>query len=103
MTETVATRDANKAVIRPGGDIVASSADELRGVMRAMAGEGVDQIVVDLSNVHMVDSRGIGLLVAAHNTMRKANGRLEVIHASREILDMMRTMRIHQHFSITGD
>ena len=37
---------------------------------------------IDFSDVQMVDSTGLGLLISAHNSMRKVGGRLAVIHAS---------------------
>jgi hypothetical protein len=39
-------------------------------------------------------------LIAAHNSIRKLGGRLSVIHASREIVDLLHTMRIHRHISV---
>jgi anti-anti-sigma regulatory factor len=50
----------------------------------------------------MVDSTGLGLLISAHNSISKTGGKLAVIHASKEILDLFRSMRIHQHFSVSG-
>ena len=98
------TREDNKAVVRPAGDSIgAASIPELRSKMRAMVEEGVRELVVDLTDILMVDSSGIGLLISAHNSLRKAGGRLEVIHASAEVLELFRTMRIHQHFSVTGN
>lgn len=98
------TREDDKAVIKPTGeDIVASSIPELRSKMRGAVEEGVRQLVVDLVNVRMVDSMGIGLLISAHNSLRKLGGRLAVVHASRDILDLFQMMRIHQHFSVSGD
>ena len=100
----VVTREENKAVIRPAGDsIVAASVPELRARMRGMVDEGVRDLVVDLTDVQMVDSSGIGLLISAYNSLKKVGGQMAVVHASRDILDLFRTMRMHQHFSITGD
>ena len=96
------TRDENKVVIRPAGtDIVADSVPELRSKMREVVGEGIRELVVDLTNVEMVDSTGIGLLISAHNSLRKLGGTLAVIHASPEILELFQSMRIHQHFSVS--
>ena len=101
---TVVTREGNKAVLRPGGeDLVAASLPELRSKMRAAVAEGVRELVVDLSDVRMVDSSGIGLLISAYNSLRKVGGRLAVIHASSEILELFQTMRMHQHFSVSGE
>ena len=58
---------------------------------------------MDLSDVLMVDSCGIGLLIAAHNSLKKVGGRLAVIHASVDTLELFQTMRMHQHFSVSGN
>jgi len=98
------SREDNKVVMRPTGmDIVAASVPELRSTMRGVVDEGVRELIVDLTNVQMVDSSGIGLLISAHNSLHKLGGRLAVIHASKDIMDLFHTMRIHQHFSVTGD
>jgi anti-sigma B factor antagonist len=98
------TREENKALVRPGSDdIVAASVPELRTKMRAIVEAGVREMVVDLAGVHMVDSSGIGLLISAYNSLRKVGGRLVVIHASKDIMELFQTMRMHQHFSISGN
>jgi anti-sigma B factor antagonist len=103
MTETIAERDGTRAVIRAAGDVVAASIGELRQLMQELAANGVREMVVDLTNTRMMDSRGIGLLISAYNTMQKAGGQFAVTHASQEIFDLLRTMRIHQHFIISND
>jgi anti-anti-sigma factor len=82
---------------------VAASIPELRLKMREIVAEGVEELVIDLADVQMVDSSGIGLLISAFNSQRKVGGRLAVIHASTEILELFRTMRMHQHFSVSGN
>ena len=97
------TRDDNKAVFEPTGqDVVAASVPELRSKMREVVAEGIRELVVDLANVQMVDSTGIGLLISAHNSLRKLGGKLAVIHASPDILELFQTMRMHKHFSVSG-
>jgi anti-anti-sigma factor len=98
------TREDSRTVIRPTGeDVVAAWVPEFRSKMRGEIAEGTRELVLDLANVHMVDSSGIGLLIAAHNSLHKLGGRLAVIHASEEILILFQTMRIHQHFSVSGE
>ena len=100
----VVTLEDDKAVLRPAGnEIVAASIPELRSKMRGIVAEGVRELVVDMTDVHMVDSSGIGLLISAYNSLSKVGGRLAVIHASAEILELFQTMRMHQHFSVSGD
>ena len=100
----VVTREDKKTVVRPAGDnIVAATIPELRTKMREIVEEGVQELVVDLADVQMVDSSGIGLLISAYNSLRKVGGRLAVIHASAELLELFRTMRMHQHFTVSGN
>jgi len=99
----VVTRENNKAVVQPATDrIVAATLPELRQKMREIVDEGVRELVVDLDGVRMVDSSGIGLLMAAHNTMSKVGGELAVIRASADLLALFQAMRMHQYFTITG-
>jgi anti-sigma B factor antagonist len=100
----VVTREDKKAVVRPvEGDIVAASISELRSEMKAAVDQGVRELVIDLADVHMVDSSGIGLLISAYNSLRKVGGHLAVIHVSSELLELFQTMRMHQHFSVSGN
>ncbi len=99
-TEKVST-EIDIATIDPEGDLVAAKLPVLRSRLRAMVNLGILHLTMDLSGTNMVDSAGIGLLIAAHNSLKKAGGELTVIHASKDILDLFRTMRINQHFSVS--
>lgn len=97
------TRQQQEAIVRPEGNgIVAATSDELRSKLRGLIEDGVRRLALDLAEVVMVDSSGIGLLIAAHNSLRKAGGHMEVIHATPEILELFQSMRMHQHFPISG-
>lgn len=103
MTQTAITQVEDKGTVRPSADIVANSAADLRATFRRMVSDGVREITVDFSDVVMLDSAGIGLLVAVHNSLRKVSGHLRIIHASTEIIDLLRMMRIHQHIEVSGE
>jgi anti-anti-sigma factor len=101
---TLVTRKDNRAVVQPSGDtIVAAIIPELRAKLRGAVEEGVRDLVIDLAAVRMVDSSGLGLLIAAHNSLRKVGGQLAVINASTDLLELFRSMRMHQHFSVSGN
>jgi anti-anti-sigma factor len=103
MSQAIISREKDKAVVQPQGDIVAASVPQLRLAMRGMMGEGVRELVVDLSKVQMVDSSGLGLLISAHNSLQKVGGNLSVIRATQDILNLFQMMRIHQHFKVSGE
>ncbi|MEO8658916.1 MAG: STAS domain-containing protein [Bryobacteraceae bacterium] len=95
--------DSAGAILCPSGDVVADSETELRRRLRELVASGVRKLTIDLSNVQMMDSAGLGLLIAAHNSLSKSGGELTVIHATHDLLELFRTMRMHQHFSISGE
>jgi anti-anti-sigma factor len=98
-----ASYDSSVAIVQPEGDLVASRLPELRSRLREVVGSGVTHLTLDLSGAQAVDSAGIGLLISAHNSMKKAGGELTVIRASPDIMELFRTMRIHQRISISGN
>ena len=62
--------------------------------------EGVKKLVVDLNGVEMVDSVGIGVLVAAHNSISKNGGHMSLSNVSQDIYNLFKTMRLDQHFEV---
>ena len=53
-------------VLAPRGPIDVSRALELRDVLAPLVGEAGRRVLVDLSEVTLVDSSGIGIFVTAH-------------------------------------
>lgn len=103
MKTATATPGLGELVVRPGKDLVAASLEELRAALREAVVQRPALLTIDLSGVEMIDSTGIGLLIATHNSLRQRSGTLALIHASREILGLFRSLRLHQHFSISGE
>ncbi len=98
MTEI--TKEGNKIIVKPGRDIVASMVDTFKGELKNVLNDTPGGIVLDLSGVEMLDSMGIGVLVATHNSLKKNDGQLELINISTSILKLLKTMQLHKHFSI---
>jgi anti-anti-sigma factor len=103
MSKTTMIQDGECFVVKPPGDVVAATVPELRTVLRGALGEGARRLTIDLGNVEMLDSTGIGLLISAHNSMRKVGGQLAVIHATADILELFQAMRISQHLGVSGE
>jgi anti-anti-sigma factor len=89
-----------RAVLCPAGDIVASTTVALRQRIKDILAEHPGSLTIDLSRVELVDSVGIGLLIAAHNTLDKTGGQLALTNVKPELAALLRTMRLDKHFSI---
>lgn len=86
---------------RCGGDITATTEKEIRTALKNLIAGGATDLTVDLADVRMIDSIGIGLLIATHNSLGKAGGVLTLVNASQDLMDLFLNMRLNQHFTIT--
>lgn len=88
------------ATIAPKHDIVSTMVAEFKLELKDLVDKGIKNITIDLTNVEMMDSIGMGLLIAAYNSLNKRNGNLKLINATDDILNLLRTMRLDKHFEI---
>ena len=95
--------EEGRTIFCPTGDIVASGADALRSQLRDIMQEHPGPLAIDLTRVELVDSVGIGLLIAAHNTLAKTGQRLALTHVNEDLAGLLRTMRLDKHFAIETD
>ncbi len=102
MPEFKITQKDHNAGFVVGENLVASIVPEVRQEIKRLINEGVTTLVVDVAQVGLVDSTGIGCLVAAHNSLIQIGGCLEVVNASSDVLELFTSMRLDRHFSIKG-
>ena len=88
------------SVLQPSGDLVASTIEGFRRKVRSVLRNNPGSLVLDLSHVRMVDSVGLGVLIAAHNAFRKKGMKLAVANVSKDIFDLFAAMRLDRHFEI---
>ena len=93
-------REQDRATVRPGSDVVASMAGEFKSELKALLDQGVKDLTIDLGGVEMIDSVGLGVLIATHNSLRQAGGQLTVANPSADIQSLFRTMRLDRHFRV---
>ena len=96
------SREGDRVVITPQQDIVASVAGDLRTLLKEQIGQGCREMVLDLRQVEMIDSMGIGLLIAVHNSLNKNGGQLRAVNLSQDLQRLFKNMRLDKHFSVEG-
>lgn len=94
MTET------KKKVVKPGKSITAAKANDIEKKLIKIAEQKIKNLVLDFSKVEIMDTVGLGIILAAHNTMKNLEGSLELINVSEELSALLETMRLDQHFNI---
>jgi anti-anti-sigma factor len=79
---------------------VASVVQEFKKELRSLIAEEPAEIAIDLTGVDMIDSVGLGVLIATHNSISKIGGKLTVMNASENIYGLLKTMRLDRHFGV---
>lgn len=102
MGQSEITRQGRQATVKPGINVVASMADGFREELQELVRETPESIIIDLSDVEMVDSMGIGVMIAVHNSLAKTKGLLKIVNANKNLLTLFHTMRLDRHFVVEG-
>ncbi len=84
------------------GDLVASGIPALQAALKQQLPLGVNEITFDLAATAMLDSSGIGLLIATSNSLARQQGRIRILNASADILQLLQSMRLVARLNATG-
>jgi anti-sigma B factor antagonist len=101
MLFDVAQRDG-AAVVRPAGMRVdLQVAGEFRTALLQLIDVGHRRLVVDMGDVHFVDSSGLGALVSALKTLKllKQDGDIRLANVQPPVVALLEIIRLHRVFA----
>ncbi len=94
----------NAQVIKlQGGLRLGPPVDAVRGALEELASRGENRLVLDLSDVPIVDSTGLGLLVRAHTSASKNGGALKLAAPAKIVGQTLKITGLLQVFEVFGD
>jgi anti-sigma B factor antagonist len=101
----VSTRQVgNVAVIDISGKITHGEGNvKLREIVRDLLGEDSNQILLNLGEVHYIDSSGMGELVRIYISIRNQGGEVKLVNPSRRVQDLLQMTRLTAVFQIEQD
>ena len=91
----------NKA-ITPKNDLITTEAKNLKSEILKKINNGETKITIDTKNIEMIDSTGIGILLAAYNTVKEKEGSISIINLSDDLYELFSTMQLQKYFTIKG-
>lgn len=98
MSEIVTNED--QTTVKPGEDVVASMAEGFKSELLSAITSSHNNLTIDLDGVSMVDSVGIGVIIAAHNSLTQSDRHLKVINVAQDIVGLFSTMRLNRRFTV---
>jgi anti-sigma B factor antagonist len=82
---------------------VGEESSKLRDVLRELSAGGVQNVILNLRGVDYIDSTGLGALVICFTTLRKADGKLTLLNASRRNIELLVFTKLATVFEIFND
>ena len=81
--------------------VIFKGADELKETLYAMCQEGINNIVLDFTNVVMIDTAGLSSLLVYQKRLKERGGRLKVTNITCSyIREMFDTIELHKVIDI---
>ncbi len=87
-------------IIKPGKDITAPNASNLKKKLHKTTSEGAVDLTLDFAGVKKIDPVGLSVIIAAHNTLRNSGGKLTLKNISDEFSSLFGTIQLDQHFEL---
>ena len=97
----MSTREGTLEKLTLATNVSANNVQALRELFKQHLQDGVRSLELDFRQVESIDSVGIGLLVATHNSLAKAGGSLALVNVSQDIHQLFTLMRLDKHFSVS--
>ncbi len=72
----------------------------LNDLLHKLIADGKKKIILDLKNVKLMNSSGLGMLIAALTTMRNASGDLKIAAPSKKIENLLIITKLVKVFDI---
>jgi anti-anti-sigma factor len=95
-------RNGDECLVTVQGDLTAPIVPALQAALKKELEQGARKAVFDLAATDMLDSSGIGLLIAANNSLSSRMGGITVSHVSENILRLLQNMRLVSRLHVSG-
>jgi anti-anti-sigma factor len=88
--------------VRLTGDLTAAMVPDLQAGLKDMLNKGARELVFDLAGTRMMDSSGMGLLIAAANSVAPNGGKVRVTNVCPDIFRLLQSMRLTARLNVTA-
>ncbi len=88
------TRANEGCVLQIRGELDAVSVPEIRGTLDRLAADGIKRVIVDLGDLRLIDSSGVGALVSLYKRVGALGGRVSVRGLRDQPLAIFRLLKL---------
>lgn len=95
------SQEGDRTVLRVRGELDALSCPELRPVLDAAVQHGKPFVTVDLSELRLIDSSGVGALVSLYKRVRAYGGEVQFVGVTAQPLVIFKLLRLDRAFQLS--
>jgi anti-sigma B factor antagonist len=92
--------DRGTRVVSVRGEIDLATAPELERALAALPEDGVESVIVDVTDCSFMDSTGLHLLTRTQRRFDRAGGRVGVVATNWSVLMLFGVTKLHEPFAI---
>ena len=100
MNHTV-VQETGSTVLRVRGELDALSCPDLRAVLDTLAAQEKCVVTVDLSELRLIDSSGVGLIVSLYKRVRANGGQVKFVGVTAQPLVIFKLLRLDRAFELS--
>ena len=75
----------------------------VRNTVREIVNSGCKKLILNLADVHYIDSSGVGELVSTYTTVTNAGGQLKLLHLTKRIQQLLAITKLLTVFEVFED
>jgi len=94
-------QDGDVTVLHIRGELDALSCSDIRPVLDAIVGDGKRSVTVDLSELRLIDSSGVGAIVSLYKRIRAIGGDVRFVGVTAQPLVIFRLLRLDRAFQLS--
>ena len=93
----------NGAILHLNGKVIGDGVPQLKRTIEERINSGADWLIIDLAEVPLMDSSALGTIIAAFLKLREKNGKLVLLNARKNILDVLAITKLDSLFEVYDD
>jgi serine/threonine-protein kinase RsbW len=102
MAAYVIEQNDRQGSVKLTGDLTAVLVPDLQAGLKEMVNKGARELIFDLGSTTMLDSSGMGLLIAAANSVAPNGGSVRVTNVCPDIFRLLQSMRLTTRLNVSG-
>jgi len=93
----------NGVILHLKGKVIGDGVLQLKRTIEEQIDSGADWLIIDLAEVPLIDSSALGTIIAVFLRLREKNGKLVLLNAQKNILDVLAITKLDSLFEVYDD